>query len=75
MAKAQIKTSEPSMGFLQKRFGPTFMQKKKTGDVALPNESGRTDSRLKPKFNFQSKKKEVEDGYEGARKLFGKMKK
>lgn len=37
----------PSLTFLQKQFGPSFMRKKRKKDIELPNQSGKTDPRLK----------------------------
>lgn len=37
----------PSLSFMQKHFGPSFMSKKRKEDIYLPNESGKIDKRLK----------------------------
>lgn len=53
----------PSLGFLQKHFGPTFLKKKRKEDIELPNEKNRKDPRLKTKFD------EVKEGYGMFKKL------
>lgn len=58
----------PSLSFLQKQFGPSFMRKKRKGDIELPNQSGKTDSRLK------SVGSSIREGYKVFQEL-GKKKK
>ena len=47
----------PSLGFLQKYFGPTFLKKKRKEDIELPNERGTKDKRLRTKLD------DVKEGY------------
>lgn len=41
----------PSLGFLQKHFGPTFMRKKRKGDIQLPLGRDKKDPRLRTRLS------------------------
>lgn len=60
----ETKSASPSLNFLQKHFGPSFMAKKRKGDIELPN-SGQKDKRLRTKLD------DVKEGY-GLFKKIGK---
>lgn len=59
--------TSPSRGMLSRIFGS------KPKDIELPNESGRTDKRLKKKKNEMPKLSTIMEGYKRAREL-GKAK-